>query len=279
MIGEKLRANPATVNTLLHKLGLYHPDTIFVRNETKRDNRGCYPFWEYLCPVCSQDQFTKAGLCSGVFTGSLTHLKKGRVSCRCSKSVRWKKEHIEFQISQLLIKESHCIDFSWVTPYNNKKSKFHWSCIQGHSCTTSVTKFLNGKQRCDSCAREDGKWGYYTYRQEEEDNLYLLQLCSKDVNNSVTESFIKLGRTFDIKDRLARLRRCYAVELIASNKGLHKDVFLLEQEYLKSLRDNKYTPLVSFGGMSECFIQETLSCIDISKDKTFKLNLEIKERQ
>lgn len=58
--------------------------------------------WYYFCPICAKDEYTKAGLCSGIFKTTTDKLSKGRVSCRCSLTYRWTDAQWMYRINQRL---------------------------------------------------------------------------------------------------------------------------------------------------------------------------------
>lgn len=58
------------------RTGSFKEGTTFVRNKQKR-HYGAYPYWDYTCPVCSQDEYVKTGVCSGLFTSQTHKLKRG----------------------------------------------------------------------------------------------------------------------------------------------------------------------------------------------------------
>lgn len=66
--------------------GKFHKDTIFkLSSKTYKANRVIKNYWEYTCPICSNDEYVQNGLCSGVFLGRSSNLQQGNMACRCSK--------------------------------------------------------------------------------------------------------------------------------------------------------------------------------------------------
>lgn len=57
--------------------------------------------WEVHCPKCSNDEYVKVGLCSGIFISRAANLRKGRKPCRCSMGYDWPKELREYKIKSL----------------------------------------------------------------------------------------------------------------------------------------------------------------------------------
>lgn len=109
--------------------------------------------WFSTCPVCSDDEYVKAGLCSGVFETSAGSLQRGIKSCRCSTRFRWTQEQREYKIKDTLAKESDGVSFSkWCEPYTNPYSKLVLNCSAHGEWTTNVTGTLHRDNRCPSCA-------------------------------------------------------------------------------------------------------------------------------
>ena len=233
----------------------FSPLDTFKRSTTRVDSKGCSTYFDWTCHICSDDNYVKAGLCTGLFSSSMGDLKKGKKSCRCSPNYRYKEGQREFQIKTLLEKEG-AIFLRWKTDSRDSYSKFEWMCSEGHFCETAVYSFVNNNARCLTCAQEAGDWGYYPDRVNEVDNLYLLSFKSE------TEAFLKVGRSFDVKERMREFLKYYEVEVITTYQNCHQKIFDTEQDihsYLKSLNYH-YTPKVEFGGsVKECFKLEALS--------------------
>lgn len=191
----------------------------------KQDTTGRKPYWYCTCPVCSNDEYVKAGVCSGVFEVLGSNIKKGSKFCRCSDNYRWTQEQREYQISKIC-KEEGLTFISWVDEngYENNNSKFTWICHVGHICSTSVSKFLSGR-RCKTCQRESGGcFGYYEKRLEEEDTLYIISFGK----------YIKVGRTFNITSRIRGLIsesgvKKHNIKILYTTQGNHKVIYELEQ--------------------------------------------------
>lgn len=216
------------------KTGKFQEGVEFWRREVV-DTEGKKIYWNYFCTVCSKDEYVKNGLCSGVFESLCDNLKKGQLSCRCSKNYRWSQEQREYQIRKICREEGYTFK-GWGIKmgYKNKKSKFKWECAQVHDCITSVDNFLNKGNRCMECSRQVQKesgafYGYYPLRTEEQDNLYLIHFK--------TQNCIKVGRTFDVRVRLKGNRGLLKssgctkdeIEILKVLTGTHQEVYDTEQ--------------------------------------------------
>lgn len=132
--------------------GSFLEGTVFKRNRERKTSKGYYMYWDYSCPVCSNDEYVQAGLCSGVFTNTSGNLKSGKKSCRCIDSYRWTQEQREHQINKIC-KQEGIIFIGWADGgYENAFSKILWNCGKNnHQSTTD--DFINAGRRC-GCYRE-----------------------------------------------------------------------------------------------------------------------------
>lgn len=107
--------------------------------------------WQYWCPLCSEDKYVKAGVCSGVFESNVSHLMEGKKSCRCSGRYRWTKEQREFQIKEMFASKGW-VFIDWKEDYKSAKiSDVIWLCDKGHRNNTNVQNLLKRKS-CPSCS-------------------------------------------------------------------------------------------------------------------------------
>lgn len=256
------------------KTGSFLVNTIFGRSD-KKDKSGRNPYWCYKCPVCSYDEYVEEGYCSGIFTGNQSHLKNGKLSCRCAKSYRWSREQRESKIKKELLKiDSSFIE--WVGDYKGESTKFKWSCSKNHQCKISVGKFVSG-QRCKTCADLSLSFGYYKDREKEEDHLYIYEI--------VNLPYIKIGRTFTpdtrIKDNYLRISRYYGEDFKLEIKQTlftsdHLSVYNKEQYLLGNTPNSpfsKYKVSLENGyGSSELLYKEVLPLVieNLNNDINFR---------
>lgn len=237
--------------------GKFLDGTQFWRS-SKENIKGYKTYWNYTCPVCSNDEYVKAGICSGVFETLTNSLKKGVVGCRCSKVYRWTQNQREYQISRICSEEG-LIFVGWGTEkgYINEHSKFKWLCSKGHDCSTDTKNFLKGA-RCKTCKKVSQKLrgvinGYFPLRKNEKDFLYILNFNDK---------YIKVGRSFVVEDRIKELYRTSKTDNISKLKILtsnHQTVYDTEQWLHEELRERGFEYNESDGLWSrELF---TLDCI------------------
>ena len=106
----------------------------------------------YSCPKCSNDEYVKEGICSGVFRLHKTQINKKAISCRCSSGFYWKEPHVKYQITKI-IKEENLKDkfIGFVDGYKNNTSKFIRECQDHGEYTTTVVNFKNRRDGCPLC--------------------------------------------------------------------------------------------------------------------------------
>lgn len=253
--------------------GKFIEGTIFGRSDNK-DKNGCYSYWGYKCPVCSYDEYSEDGTCSGVFIGSQTHLKNGKLSCRCARSYRWSIEQQESKIRKALV-GCDSIFTGWVGKWKGDLTKFEWICYEKHICKTSVGKFLSG-QRCKICAEASNSFGYYEGRSKEVDYLYIYEL--KDL------PYIKIGRTFNpkvrMRDNSLRISRFYGEDFKLEIKQTlfsadHLSVYNKEQYLLGNTSGSPFSDYkvkIEDGyGSSELLYKEALHLVieNLNNDVNF----------
>ncbi|QVV97524.1 putative homing endonuclease [Vibrio phage ICP1] len=217
---------------------LFPEGTIFSLSMDKTWANAKGTYYIYKCPVCSEDMYTKAGVCTGRFISYRGSLSKGIKACRCSKGYRWKKNEIELYLNHELSKIGWKFG-GWLTDYKKALSFFNFTCDRGHYHKLTVNDFKCGT-RCGQCALEDSLVdgranGYFPERENEQDYLYLLDFQGE---------FIKIGRSFNIKARISKLRSESSIKdvnLIYYSQGNHGDVYRYEQQILDILRIKGYT--------------------------------------
>lgn len=252
---------------LFMSTGRYPIGTIFIPNMGITDGYGRYNKWSIHCPICAQDQYSIAGLCDGIFKSEYSSLRRGYIPCRCSKSQKLTDAQHQYRVKMILESEDS-IFMGFDSLGITRSTKFRWVCNKGHGNHTSLNNFLVG-QRCSGACKYENlpriNGGIYLGKEQAKDNLYLLNLFSSK------ESFLKIGRSFDVLSRVSDFEVFYEVDILAIVSGEHSSVVSLEREVHKKLGENHYTPFVKFkGSMFECFSEEILENLDVRE--IFSLN-------
>jgi len=237
----------------------YPEGTTFSKNLTKKSLNGHCNYWDMYCGVCSEDEYVKAGVCSGVFTATVGHFLEGKLPCRCSKVGRFTLEQRQFKIQSIMESENSGVFDQWFGKYLGSMSRFEWTCPKGHPCRSKVNNYINSGHRCYRCSKSSQDWGFYPERVDEDDYLYLI-LFYKD-----GEYFLKIGRSFNPSRRYNEFPNEYTVFPIALFKSRHQVVYDTEQETQDLLEKHAYLPEMTFAGEGECFDLDIIDS-DIVKD-------------
>lgn len=136
--GKKLTLGEST--DLFMSTGKYKEGTVFSKVGTSGRT------WQYTCPVCSDDKYVRAGLCSGIFTSDRTNFLGGKLTCRCSYAPRWDTAKREYQIKGII--DANNLDYTfvrWVSSegYRTQGDKFVLSCPVYGEFEKSVANFID----------------------------------------------------------------------------------------------------------------------------------------
>lgn len=136
--------------------GKFHKDTIFkLSSKTYKANGTVKNYWEYTCPICSNDEYVQNGLCSGVFLGRSSNLQQGNMPCRCSKIYKWNTKQREFQVNSIIKDSKLDVSFiGWLKPekYIGYKSRIVLNCNIHGNYDIAIDNFLQGYHRCPICS-------------------------------------------------------------------------------------------------------------------------------
>jgi len=161
----------------------------------------------------------------------------------------------------ILCKNEGYTFIGWVDGNDSKYSKFEWYCEKNHKNSTMAKGFLKAGHRCDIC-----NFGFFRRNAQALDHLYLIKLDNEN------ESFIKIGRTFDLQKRMEEFKEVGYVATILSNvRANHETIFKLEQTYHKALADYQYIPTIKFVGWTECYNEVVLSELKVISKNNFYL--------
>lgn len=131
--------------------GLGWTDKKFVRSERVNKN-GHKMYFNYSCDICSNDEYVKESLCTGLFSSDSTALKNGSLSCRCSKRYLWTEQQREYQIRGCLFTENKLSFLGWDKGYSNIYSTVLINCNTHGEFKTSFSSLFYNKTSCPSCS-------------------------------------------------------------------------------------------------------------------------------
>ncbi len=202
----------------------------------KRITRRGKPYIRYQCSVCSSDEYVIAGVCTGIFETARSCMKKGVVSCRCSRSYKPTKQVREFQIKKELLNRSGSF-LSWCTEGWCAKSRFLWKCREGHLVECNVNNFIYGKRGCPSCSGSNGN-GFYYKRVGELDHLYIAEV--RDHQGELLPYF-KVGRSFTPETRMVQHKNKtgYSFNILLLVTATHTEIYNYEQATLLEFKGNR----------------------------------------
>lgn len=145
--------------------GKFKEGTTFKRNTHKVDSQGGYSYWDYTCPVCSDDEYVKAGVCNGVFTAPVSQMKKGSLSCRCSASYHFTKSQWEYRLTKEC-KSRGYVFIGWQGKGWKAGAKFTYKCSLHGEQSTTIANFLQGCG-CPICAGKNQQECYLNVVKDE----------------------------------------------------------------------------------------------------------------
>lgn len=135
--------------------GSFKVGTKFKKIESKGVNGTQY--WEYTCPVCSNDEYVKEGTCSGVFKISTDKAKTGRIACRCSTRYGFTKPQWTTRMKILCEKKGYKF-IGWVKDVK-ANAKISFICPTHGEKEISAKHLLSGCG-CSGCANKNQTYGY-----------------------------------------------------------------------------------------------------------------------
>lgn len=215
--------------------GSFHKDTEFYRNPVDAKQ------WWYICPVCSKDEYSVKGLCTGRFKSNITLLKRGCMACRCSKGFKFTQDQRELQVNNIC-KNNGWTFIGWAEEFRGSHTRIDWECKLGHENQSSIDNFTRGKG-CRGCAWATGD-GYFPSRKLEADYLYVCSVTEcRGTSYPIGQNYFKVGRSFYPDRRMKELAkesekkdntiRKFSIQYLYT--GSHIDVYSMEQTIHKEI--------------------------------------------
>ena len=185
------------------------------------------------------------------WTASIDNIVIGGKGCpRCAGNAR-PTEQEALQKCIDICKEMDYDVIGFVNGYKGAlKTRFEYVCKINGKQNVCYNKLVNSGNRCKGCTKDKQKElgngnGYYPERRDEQDYLYLLNFNNK---------FIKVGRSFDVDDRIKKLRSESKIKKIYKLRiftATHQEIYDYEQELHSELRERNFQYPVSWS--TECF--------------------------
>lgn len=204
---------------------------------------------------------------------SITNSGYGCPKCKGVNSEAQKKtpEHVALQKCIDICKEMNYDVIGFVDGYKGaNKTRFEYTCKIHGKQNVSYNDFVNMGSRCSGCwkdiqpeiIRDNGNGnGYYPERKDEQDFLYVLNFNNK---------FIKVGRSFDVDERIKGLKYKSGVPKNKIHKlriftATHQEIYDYEQELHNELRARNFQHYVSWS--TECFENDSLFVLNKMLDE------------
>ena len=230
--------------------GAFLEGTVFWKSKKKKRGTNAYYYWFVTCPVCSNDKFVKAGLCSGIFESHVSCLKTGNRPCRCSSKYKYTKEQWEYRIKEELSKSGHIFQ-KWDRGFG-AHSKFIYLCLKHGKQTVTPSNCINNKRGCPGCAGSSQQEFYINAIFDEygQDTGYMKLGIAKDSDvrikrqNSKNNYTMQRVALFD----LPSYQDCRALESLLKSKEVVPSIGSVERLHMKD-------------GHSETFLREDLAIV------------------
>lgn len=221
----------------------YPPNVIDIKYQDKN--------YYYRCDVCSRDWYVLNSYCDGWFKFIGHRLRRSKLSCRCNTNKYFGDNN--FKLGKAVKGQEGNPNINVIKVEDDSvviNCEVHGESIQDYSSCC--------EGRTPKCCTRSG-WGLVKGSELREDNLYFIHM------SFTGESFIKIGRAFDIPSRQKVLSEHYKANLLGFLTDTHKHIVEYEKFYHSVFNRYKVKPLTTFDGYTEIF------SVDILQDPDFKL--------
>lgn len=163
---------------------------------------------------------------------SVSNVVNNASSCvKCSRRYKPTDEEVINKCRILCVQSGYKF-VGLIDKYENARSRFEYECPEHGKRETSYHNFVNKGRRCRGCANISCGTGngFYPDRIHEKDYLYVV---------SFDNSFIKIGRSFNVSKRLGELKdssKCDNIKILDVYTSNHLNVYEKEQEIHRYLR-------------------------------------------
>jgi hypothetical protein len=162
------------------------------------NSEGYRVYWNYTCPICSNDEYVKEGLCSGIFEGYVGHILRSKLACRCASNYSWTQEQYEYRIKKKMRESETTDEFVGLKePFKGSATKFCRVCKKHGPYFTGINAYLLKNHGCHECSNQNQQECYINF-----------------VKNKDSIIALKFGIAKDSEQRIKNQNRksCFSIE-------------------------------------------------------------------
>ena len=178
---------------------------------------------------------------------------------KCARNIKLTTEEA-LTVCNRVCKEMGYVPMGFIAQYKNVKSQFRYICYKHGEQTVTYNNFIHNGTRCSGCIKDRKRlegsslYGWYPTKAGEQDFLYVLNF---------NDQFIKVGRSFNIKNRILRLKSLSKINDITELHvvpATHAQIYKLEQYLLDELKNRNFQYNITWS--KECFKKECLPILE-----------------
>lgn len=201
------------------------------------------PLYEYRCDTCSLDWYVINGYCNGWFDFRPSRLRKNKLSCRCNSKYYGDDK---FKLGRARYSQRHNTNIK-INKISN--GRVYYTCVYHGEGTQDYSCCCEG--RLPKCCNVSS-WRTRKGQEDRIDYLYVMRLVAED------EIGIKIGRSFNIRNRQDEIDQHYQTELLYFIQDLHQNVVKYEEFFHRIFSKYSITLNIDFAGQSEIFSEYIL---------------------
>ena len=224
--GIGIRKDDKDIIDKYRRLSKYpHQNYTLKRRTDLVNEKGHKCYWEVHCIVCSEDIFSREGLCDGRFLINSNNISQGYVSCRCATNHTLPEKLLKFKVKTLLELENHCVISYGI--FRNTETEVKVRCSKGHTYDTRVEYLIHSNNRCNVCTSGG-------YNKEGEGYFYITRWYG------FGESYLKFGITStSVESRIKSIGKSSKLdyEILKAFKGCAKNIMLVENQVRHFTKD------------------------------------------
>jgi len=198
---------------------IYYKNITFTPLNWFYSNKNNTVSWKWVCSKCKCFGYVKE-----------RNAMNGVSLCECDPNK--KATTLEHKYKKCLQATKNGKTFIALIGENDNEMGVKWLCNNSHCNISSYNNYVTKDVGCSECLVGNNRKGYYPSRVFEQDSLYILKF-SNDKGD-----YIKIGRSFNVKNRMYALLKHDNGSVVMIHNGIHKDVYEMEQYII-----TKYAPL------------------------------------